>query len=183
MQARIPISESRRKRSHGNTIMEFAFFILPTFAIICGFFDLGMSLFTWNTLQNAVREGARYAITYRTDASGTQTGSIKNAVAKWSMGFVSASATSASGGGYIDVKYYTPPTPATPSGTVVAGANSNATGNLVEVAIKNYPYAYMAPFSGSFAGLFYASPGTNLTISVYSTDVLGGIPASGQPTP
>ena len=45
-------------------MMEFALFVLPTFAILCGFFDLGMAIFSWNTLQNAVREGARYAITY-----------------------------------------------------------------------------------------------------------------------
>jgi len=163
--------------------MEFAFFIMPTMGILCGFFDVGMSLFTWNTLQNAVREGARYAITYQVDSSGTQVQSIKNTVATWAMHFVPASNTSTSPNGYIDVKFYTQPTVANPSGTNVTGTNSNATGNLVEVAIKNYPYSYMAPFSGSFAGAFYANPGSHLTISVYSTDVLGGNPASGLPTP
>ncbi len=178
-----PISAARRRRSSGDVIMEFAFFVLPTFAIICGFFDLGMALFTWNTLQNAVREGARYAVTYQTDVSGHQTTSIKNKVASWSMNFVSASATSSGGGPYIDVTYYLQPTTANPSGTVVSGANANTSGNLVEVAIKNYPYAFMAPFSGSFAGTFYAIPGSKLSISVYSTDVLGGAPSTGTPAP
>lgn len=181
--ARWPISESRRRRSRGDTIMEFAFFVLPTFAILCGFFDLGMALFTWNTLQNAVREGTRYAITYQTDVSGTHMTSIKNTVAAWSMNFVSASALSSGGGPYIDVKYYTPPNASVPNGTVVTGAGSNAPGNLVEVAIKSYPYSYMMPFSGSFAGTFYSSPGSQLSISVYSTDVLGGTPVSGIPSP
>ena len=183
MKANHPISQSRRRRSRGDTMLEFAFFVLPTFALLGGFFDLGMALFTWNTLQNAVREGARYAITYQIDGSGHQITAIKNTVATWSMNFVSASATSTSGGPYIDVKFYTQPTVANPNGTVVTGATANASGNLVEVAVRNYPYAYMAPFSGSFSGVFYSSPGSNLAISVYSTDVLGGSPASGTPAP
>ena len=178
-----PISQSRRRRSRGDTMLEFAFFVLPTFAIVCGFFDLGMALFTWNTLQNAVREGARYAVTYQTDSSGHQITSIKNTVASWSMNFVTASATSSGGGPYIDVNYYSQPTTANPSGSVVTGALANTSGNLVEVAVKNYPYAYMAPFSGSFAGAFYANPGSKLSISVYSTDLLGGTPYSGVPVP
>ena len=183
MKEKRPISQSRRRRSRGDTIMEFAFFVLPTFAIICGFFDLGMALFTWNTLQNAVREGARYAITFQTDGSGHHITSIKNCTATASMNFVSASAVSTSGTPYIDVQYYTPPNVANPSGTAVTGTNSNAPGNLVEVSIKAYPYKYMAPFSGSFAGPFYANTGSNLTISVFSTDVLGGAPTSGVPAP
>ena len=163
--------------------MEFAFFVLPTFAVLCGFFDVGFALFTWNTLQNAVREGARYAITYQVDSSGTQIASIKNTVATWSMNFVSASATSSSGTPYIDVTFYSQPTTANPSGSVVTGATANGTGNLVEVAIKSYPYAYMAPFSGSLAGAFYSSVGSNLNISVYSSDVLGGSPPGGPPNP
>ena len=138
--------------------MELAFFILPTFAILCGFFDLGMALFTWNTLQNAVREGTRYAITYQVDSSGHQVTAIKNKVAAWSMNLVSATATSASGNPYVDVNFYTQPTTASPNGTLVVGANSNAVGNLVEVSVKAYPYAYMMPFSGSFAGPFFSGP-------------------------
>ncbi len=183
MKANWPISQSRRRGARGDTILEFAFFVLPTFAILCGFFDLGMALFTWNTLQNAVREGARYAITYQVDSSGQQAASIKNKVSAWSMNFVSASATVNSGTPYIDVTYYSQPSAANPNGSVVSGSNANATGNLVEVAIKNYPYAYMAPFSGSFSGVFYANPGSKLSISVFSTDVLGGTPPGGAPTP
>ena len=112
-----------------------------------------------------------------------QTTSIKNTVASWAMNMVSASATSASSTPYVDVSYYTQPTTANPNGTKVTGANSNASGNLVEVAIKAYPYAYMMPFSGSFAGPFYANPGSKLTIAVYSTDLLGGTPSNGLPTP
>ena len=163
--------------------MEFAFLIMPTFALVCGFIDVGMTFFSWNTMQNAVREGTRYAITYQVDSSGRQTTAIKNKVASWAMNLVSASATSASGTAYIDVNFYTQPTSANPNGTLVTGALANASGNIVEVSIKNYPYAFLAPFSGSLAGAFYRNPGSQMTISVYSSDLLGGAPSSGTPSP
>ncbi len=176
-----------RRRQRGNTILEISFLLLPTFAVICGFLDVGTALFVWNTLQNAVREGTRYAITYQVDSSGTQVKSIKDTVATWTMNLVSASSTSQTTPAvpYIDVEFYTPPTSSNPSGTLVTGqANANAPGNIVTVAIVNYPYKWMAPFSGSFLGsAFYAAPGSSLTISAYSADVLGGQPVGGLPSP
>jgi Flp pilus assembly protein TadG len=178
----------RERRQSGTGLLELAFFIMPTFALICGFLDIGMVLFTWNTLQNAVREGTRYAITYQVDSSGHQITSIKNTVSSWAMGLVQASSTSTSGTNvpYIDVNFYTPPTVANPNGSLVtATGTANAPGNIVEVSVKNYPYALMAPFSGSVSGTttgaFYATPGSSLRIQVFSADVLGGAPVSGTP--
>jgi len=162
------------------------FFLMPTLAMICGFLDVGMVLFTWNTLQNAVREGTRYAITYQLDGSGSQTTSIKDTVSTWAMGLVRATSTSSSGANipYIQVNFYSPPTVANPNGSLLPlAANANAPGNIVEVSIQNYPYAWMAPFSGSlnFSTTFYTAPSSKLTLAVYSADVLGGTPVGGVP--
>ena len=182
----------RNRRRSGVGTLELAFFLMPTFAIICGFVDIGMALFTWNTLQNAVREGTRYAITYNVDASGRQITSIKNTVSTWAMGLVSATAVSTTGANvpYVDVNFYTPPTQANPNGSLVpvtANSNPNAAGNIVEVSVKNYPYSLMAPFSGALSSVtgtaFYASPGSQLRIQVFSADVLGGTPVGGAPAP
>jgi Flp pilus assembly protein TadG len=179
---------SRNRRRSGTGTLELAFFLMPTFALICGFVDIGMALFTWNTLQNAVREGTRYAITYQVDGSGHQIASIKNTVSSWAMGMVSASTTSSSGSGipWVEVNFYTPPTTANPNGSLLpASGTPNASGNIVEVAVKNYPYAWMAPFSGSLSAVtgtsFYASPGSTLRVQVFSADVLGGTPIGGAP--
>ena len=170
-------------------MLELAFFLMPSFALICGFLDVGMALFTWNTLQNAVREGTRYAITYQLDSSGHQETSIKNVVSTWAMGLVQAGSTSSSGPNipYIEVNFYAPPTTASPNGALLtATANANDPGNIVEVCIKNYPYALMAPFSGAIgatvSSTFYATPGTSMRVQVFSADVLGGSPAGGTPT-
>ena len=169
-------------------MLELAFFLMPSFALICGFLDVGLALFTWNTLQNAVREGTRYAITYQVDGSGRQATSIKNTVSTWAMGLVQASSTSTTGANvpYIEVNFYTPPTVANPNGSLLpATGTANAPGNVVEVCVKNYPYALMAPFSGSIGATvsssFYATPGSSLRVQVFSADVLGGTPVGGTP--
>src|SRR4051812_12435981 len=90
-------NSSRNRQRSGTGMLEMAFLLMPTFALIGGFVDIGMALFTWNTLQNAVREGARYAVTYQTDASGYQVTSIKNQTATWAMGMVHANDDASSG--------------------------------------------------------------------------------------
>ena len=60
-QRRVVRESARNRRRSGTGTLELAFFLMPSFALICGFLDVGMALFTWNTLQNAVREGTRYA--------------------------------------------------------------------------------------------------------------------------
>ena len=50
-------------------MIECSFTLVPVFALVLGFVDIGMMVFRWATLQNAVREGCRYAITLQT--SGT----------------------------------------------------------------------------------------------------------------
>ena len=181
-------SARNRRRSGSAGLLELALMIMPTFAIIGGFIDIGMSLFTWNTLQNAVREGTRYAITYQVDSSGHQATSIKNRVSQWAMGLVSASSVSTTGAKvpYIEVNFYTQPTIANPNGSLTAATNGNTPGNIVEVCVKNYPYALLAPFSGSLSAVtstaFYQTPGTSFTIRVFSADVLGGAPSTGVPT-
>ena len=179
---------TRNRLRSGTGTLELAFFLMPSFALICGFLDVGMALFTWNTLQNAVREGTRYAITYQTDSSNHQVTSIKNTVSTWAMGLVKASSTKSSGPNipYIEVNFYTPPTVANPNGSLLpASGNSNAPGNIVEVSVKNYPYALMAPFSGAIGATvstsFYATPGTSMRVQVFSADVLGGSPVGGTP--
>jgi Flp pilus assembly protein TadG len=191
MNPRSPIRRNsrRNRRRSGTGMLEIAFLLMPTFAILGGFVDIGMVVFTWATLQNAVREGTRYAITYQVDSSNHQITSIKNRVSQTAMGMVSASADSTTGTNvpYVQVNFYTQPTASNPNGTLVTGTNSNASGNIVEVSIQNYPYALMAPFSGSLSAVtstaFYATPGTTWRVQAYSADVLGGTPAGGAPTP
>jgi Flp pilus assembly protein TadG len=155
-------------------LVEGAFTTLPTFALIFAFLDFGMMLFRWSTLQNAVREGARYAITFQqqTDGSGTvlgQNASVANVVQQYSMGLVRTTDSPQ----HIFVKYYSQTDPFT---EIPAGGN--LPGNIVEVSIQNVTFGWMAPLSGSYgAGIPFYRDTSPLTLSVYSTDILGGLPA------
>jgi Flp pilus assembly protein TadG len=147
-------------------MIELALTFLPTFALLFAFVDFGMAIFIWSSLQNAVREGCRYAITYQTGGSG-QDAAIKAVVQRFSMGFASATANP----DQIVVNYYAPSAP----NTVLTGVGSNAPGNIVEVKVQNYSWRWIAPLSGSFVAPTRST--TPLAINVSSFDVMGGFPS------
>src|ERR1700679_2021910 len=139
---RKPLSERNRRRS-GNAILEGAFTILPVFALILAFVDFGLILFRWTTLQNAVREGCRYAITYQLATGLNQDASIEQVVQTYSMGFVTTSDSPQ----HIFVNYYAQPNLTTP---IPYASGGNVPGNVVEVSVQNVSWAWIAPLSGTF---------------------------------
>ncbi len=139
--------------------------MLPTMALITAFFDISFALFSWATLQNAVREGCRYAITFQTTSGLNQDASIETIVSNNAMGLVTVA------GGLIHVNYFTQAAPT----TAIATPNGNVPGNIVEVSVQAYPLNWMVPLSGTIANpLRSTAPGT---VNVYAADVLGGFPA------
>jgi Flp pilus assembly protein TadG len=161
---RKPLSERNRRRS-GNAILEGAFTILPVFALILAFVDFGLILFRWTTLQNAVREGCRYAITYQVATGLNQDASIEQVVQQYSMGFVTTTDTPQ----HIFVNYYAPTNLTTP---IPYASGGNVPGNVVEVSVQNVSWAWIAPLSGTYLG----NSRSPITINVYSSDIMNGYP-------
>lgn len=147
-------------------MIECAFTLLPIFALILGFIDVGMMVFRWATLQNAVREGCRYAITLQTSGTLGQDASIEQVVQSYAMGLVKTSDNP----NLIKVNYYAP----TDLNTPIA-SGGNVPGNIVEVSVQAIPFSWIMPLSGSLQGPTYS--GTPVTMNVYSLDMLGGYPA------
>src|SRR5580658_975012 len=180
MQARARVSERRKVLSGGNQFVELAFVVLPFFALITAFFDVSFVLFSWSTIQNGVREGCRYAITFQTapptgatwTCNGHQDNCIENDVAYYSMGLVTQA------GGLINVNYYLQTAPT----TAIASPNGNVPGNIVAVSILAYPLQWMVPLSGTGGGGMAHStaspyrPSSPTTVNVYSYDVMGAYP-------
>jgi Flp pilus assembly protein TadG len=146
-------------------MIEWMLVLLPTMALITAFFDITFTLFSWATIQNAVSEGCRYAITFQTITGDGQDLSIQTTVAADSMGLVTAA------GGLISVNYYTQAAPT----TAIAAPNGNVPGNIVRVSIQGYPLNWMVPLSGTIANPF--RPSSPATINVYASSVLGSYPA------
>ena len=80
-----PVTRPRRKRQGGNALIVFALAFGFLFPVLTGTFQFGYAFFVYNELQNAVRQGARYAA-YKTYDSSSATpsttfaNSVKNAV-------------------------------------------------------------------------------------------------------
>jgi len=165
---------ARNRRRNGNTMLEFALTMMPTFALIMIFLDLGVMFFRWSTLQNAVREGCRYAITFQTASNcgsgGTsqcgQDNSVEQVVQQYALGLVKTTDNPQT----IFVNYYAPTALNTP---IVAGGN--VPNNVVVVSVQNVSYNWILPLAGTYggSGSWNSSP---FTFSVYSSDVLGGLP-------
>jgi len=134
--------------------------IIPTLALVFGFFDVSIMQFRWLTLQNAIREGSRYAVTFQTQSGQGQNASIKNVVEQYALGFAKTSDSPAT----IFVNYYNP--------DLTSG--SNIPGNVVEVSVS-VPFSWIAPLSGTANGSGSYASGS-FTISASSADVLGGYP-------
>lgn len=154
---------NRRNRQRGSTMLEAAFALLPLFTLMFGVIDFSMAIFLRSTLQNAVREGVRYAVTYQTMSGLCQDASIQTTVKNNSVGFINS--TNAN---LVTVRYYLPTNLTTP----VTGTNSNSPGNVVEIGVEGYGWNWMAPLQTS---------STALNMNLYSADVMEGLPAGTNP--
>jgi Flp pilus assembly protein TadG len=134
--------------------------LLPFFAITFAIIDYGLAIFVQSTLQHAVREGVRYAVTYQTISGMCQDASIKTVVKNHAMGFLTPDDKYS----LIQVTYYTPDT--------FTVSPSNNPGNIVEVAVNGYPWGWIAPLWRSK---------TPLNITVRSSDRMEGLPGGTNP--
>lgn len=93
----------KQKREDGQAMVEFAL-ILPIFLLIlCGIIDFGWLFYNQLSLNNACREGARYAVVHTDENADTQ--SIINHIENIS------STVFANDGVYITVTYSSPSDP------------------------------------------------------------------------
>ncbi|MEO5925997.1 MAG: TadE/TadG family type IV pilus assembly protein [Bryobacteraceae bacterium] len=158
-------------------MIESAFTLIPTFALIFAFLDFGLMLYRWSSLQNAVREGVRYAITFQRQTSPSlgQTASIKAVVERNSMRLVRSSDSPQ----HIFVKFFTTAAPDVPVAT-----GGNVPGNIVEVSVQNVSYSWIAPLSGSYGGSIpYFRNRNPLNLKVYAYSILGGYPVGQTSVP
>ena len=97
---------------------------------------MAWAFYVRSTLQNAVREGVRYAITSQTITGMGQDASIKTVVQQNATGLLSGGP----GLALINIQYYLPNTLAP-----VSGLNSNQGGNIVEVYVQGYSLPPLGP--------------------------------------
>jgi Flp pilus assembly protein TadG len=150
-----------RRHRRGSETIEGALVTLIMFGLIFLIFDMSFSLYIKSTLQEAARDGVRFAVTGQVLAGDTyMNDSIVKVVQSSSLGFL----TGASGACKVSVAYYDP----------YGGAVTTASGgNVVQVSVSGVQYTPLAAIFKSSAPV---------SINVQASDVMEACPAAGCPT-
>jgi len=159
--------DSKTGARRGSVLVEGALATLPMLALLLGIFDVAFAIFVKNTMNFAVRQGVRYAVTSQTLPGLGQDASIKTTVCNYSLGLADALSPDHNGMNRISITYYDPITLA-----VVTGAGSNAGGNIVVVSATGLSWAWMVPLLRNT---------TPLQFSVASADIMEASPIGGPP--
>ena len=128
-------TEARAAR-RGAAMVEITLTMIVLFGLLFLLMDLCWVVFAKSSIQHAVREGCRYAVTSQTMGGFGQVDSIKRVVQQNAAGFLASSADYDK----IHVTFY-----AADTQQVVTGVNSNAGGNLVVVSVDNFALRPMVP--------------------------------------
>ena len=159
---------TKRSRRRGSVLVEGTLALLPMWAFLFGVLDLAIAIFVQNTVQFAVCQGVRYAVTSQTLPGKGQDDSIKTVVQGYTLGFLDSLSPDHIGKNRITITYYNPVTLA-----AVTGTGSNIGGNIVVVSATGLSWAWMVPLLRS---------ATPLTFAVSSADIMEATPLAGAPT-
>jgi hypothetical protein len=158
------VSPRRRLRERGSEPVEATLVLIPMLLMTFLMLDLSMVIFLRTTMQEAVREGARYAITGQNTTGPCQDDSIKAVVKTYALGFLRTGAAAAS----IHVQFINPKN---------GGQGTNAPLQMVNVKIEGYKYSTLAPFERLNYPLYIFATASDL-IEPYS----GASPCLTNPT-
>lgn len=147
------IAKRIKRGERGNAMLESALVAGALFGILFAIIDFSVAILIKNTIQDAVREGVRYAITGQTiSGAGGQDNSIRQIVEQNSLGFLNPGNAS-----LIAINYFNPTTL-----QPVSGNNSNAAGNIVEISVSGFSWLWMAPYGRSAAPLQIAAASADI---------------------
>ena len=116
----------------GSELVEFSLVLMVLLSAVFLILDVSWLIFEQVSLQWAVQQGVRFAVTSKTGAGGQDT-AIKTVVQKSAMGFLDGDA----GLNKISIAYYNPANLT----KVVTGSGSNAGGNVVKVSIDGVGFS------------------------------------------
>jgi hypothetical protein len=172
----------KRRRLGGQTLIEFALALPLLLLTLFGVLNAGWLIYRTVTLQFAVREACRFAITNQTlpltDAGGNSYGvieSVRYIVQQRAVGFL-GSKTTDPGYNFIHVRFYNPSSSFTTPDT---SSTANQGGNIVEVSVEGFRGTNLVAFMPAFYSI---SPDARSADRIEGTPI-GGLPPLGNHAP
>jgi Flp pilus assembly protein TadG len=153
--------DRERDRRRGSQLVETMLTILPFFALAFLVMDAAWGLFIKSTLQQAVREGVRYAVTGQVSGGSGQVASIEAVVKTQALGLLNSQAAT------LSVHFLNPSTLA----DLGTSAGANQGGSIVEVEVSGYQFRPLAPLFRSTASIAF-----NVTAADVIEGSSGGVP-------
>lgn len=139
--------------------------LVPLIGLVLFTVDVSFSIFARATLQHAVREGVRYAVTGQVSGSSCLGASVQQLVAQNSFGFIPSGQASS----FVSVQYYNPNTL-----TAITDNTGPVGGNVVQVSIAGVTVKSFGPLFRS------AAP---ISMSASALDVMESSPGGVPPCP
>jgi Flp pilus assembly protein TadG len=133
------LKKRTEKSEKGQTLVEFALVTLVFFILVFGITEFGRALWTWNTIVQATRAGARYAVVETPTSDDMQ---IKKVVA-YNDPNASSSSTPVVPGlteTNVTIQYLNN------DGTVASNKN---VADLIAVSVTGYQFSFLVPLFGT----------------------------------
>jgi Flp pilus assembly protein TadG len=132
------------EQEKGQTLVEFAFVAVLFFTVLFAIVEFGRALWTWNTIVQATRAGARFAVVETPTSTDTQ---VKNFVVYYNTAGTGAPVLPGLTTSNVTVNYYKiDPT----TGNYVAPPGGNKfMADLIQVSITGYTFNFVVPIFGS----------------------------------
>lgn len=166
----------RKQKQRGTELVEMTLVMLPMLMFLFLLLDVAWAVYSRSTLQYAVAQGVRYAVTSQTISGLGQKDSIRTIVQKNAFGRLGANST-APDWASIQVHFYLPDGTDV-SNTVGGNGQQNGVYPLVEVSVENLSQKTFMP-TIRIPGLGTLSP---IVMSARAWDRMEASPPTGPPT-
>lgn len=159
------VSAARTRKQKGAEVLEMGLVLVPMLGFLFLIMDISWAVFAKGTLQYAVREGVRYAVTSNTATGMGHKDSIKKVVVSNSMGMLNGKED------LVHVEWYSQKD--LTKALVPDGVNPvNAGGNIIEVSVEGYSLMPLLPLYRGHGPLIFTAR---------SSDRMESTPPGGAP--
>ncbi len=135
----------------GNATVETGLILIPFLTVLFAIIDFNVYMFVRNTLQHAVREGVRFAVTYQVAPGMGHDASIKQVVQNNAMGLLRGTSNLSK----VSIKYYRQ--------SDLTEVSGNLPGNMIEVGVNDYRWPWMSQwFALGQSASIYVSAGDRM---------------------